>query len=567
MTASGDEGRDLGASGAAEAGGGAGTAGGGAGRSRLWPFCLVAALAVSAAHGRTLSLGFVRFDDKVYVTENAQVLSGLTRESITWAFQLDGRTTYFHPLTWLSLMLDRELFGPGPLGFHAVNLVLHVAVAVLLLVFLAGATGRPWPSLAAVLLFAVHPLTVEGVAWIAERKLMLSSALGMGALVAYLAHARAPSWRRLAGAAALHAASLLAKPGLVILPALLLVLDFWPLRRLRVPGHQGREGEGTRPLGSLLFEKLPFAALSAASLAVSVVSVRSSTEPEATAAPFGVRVANAIVSVPRYLASALWPEGLSVFHLFPKAVPAAQVAGAALAVVAVTALAASAAAPRPWLLAGWLWFLVALSPYLGLEQAGMWPAWADRFAYLGLMGLALAASFEAAEFAGRGRWPRRAAALAGGAAIASLGFATWIQTGHWRDPEALYRRAVDVEPDLAVMRYELGTILAVSGRLDEAIAQLEAAVRIERVYPQAYAQLANAYRVVGRIAEAEAHYRAALDQAPDQPEALYNYADLLRLTGRPDEARPYDERFLRVAIDPRFAPQRALVERQLADGR
>lgn len=535
-------------------------------RGRLWIACAITVLAVVGAHGGIGDAQLLTFDDLLYVTGNPQVQGGLTADGFRWAFRTDQPRTYFHPLTWLSLMADRELFGPGPFGFHAVNVALHAVAAVLLLLALSRATGRLLPSLAAVILFAVHPLTVESVMWVAERKTVLSGALGFGALVAYVAYARAPSRRRMAIVALLFGSSLLAKPGLVLLPVLMLVLDFWPLGRLRLPGAEHRAAPGWRPPGRLLAEKVPLAALSAASLAISILSVQRAIQQGPPPPSFTVRLANALATLPEYLRAAFWPSDLSVFHPYPATVPAASVVAGVALLVTISAVAVATAARRPWILAGCCWFLVALVPYLGFMQAGLWPAWADRFMYVPLVGIAVAVAFEAAELAGRAR-AHRLAALAAVAAATALGVATRAQGAHWRTSEALYRRAVAIEPRSAVMHFNLGTEFATTGRHAEARRHLGAAIDLAGSYPDAQAQLGAVAAAQGRLAEAEAHQRKALEGNPNHKEALYNLAHLLRWQGRSRDALPYFARFLQVTGPKEHAAQRAVAEAALAAGR
>ncbi len=520
--------------------------------------CLAVLAGVAIAHGGVLSNGFVELDDGLYVYENPHVQGGLSREGLAWAFKVQNdRDTYFHPLTWLSLMADAEAFGANPRGFHAVNLALHGATAVLALLVLFSATGRLGAATVAALLFAVHPVTVEAVAWITERKTLLSTALGLATVLAYVRHARRPSAARLALVAALQAASLLAKPGLVVLPVLLLLLDFWPLGRFA----PGEAPSGWVRIQRLLAEKIPLVMVSAGVLALAIVSSRTSTF-DAALPPFGLRLANAVASVPRYLAVAAWPSGLSVFHPFPSAVPLAVLSWAAIAIVATSAIVVALARRRPWLLVGWAWFLVALAPYLGLKQAGLWPGWAERFAYAPLLGLSAAVAFEASDLARSAR-VRRGALLGAGAVVAvAFALTSRVQVRHWKDSLTLFTHAVAVEPEAAVMRYDLAMSLAKSRRFDEAAAQLERAVELAPGNGQVQAKLASVERDRGRAAEAERWFRSAVRVDPREVEALYGLALLLEDQGRMAEAKPFFARFLGIA-PARYGVERANAARKL----
>ncbi len=550
-------------------------------RSDAWLGVAVVVSAIAITHGPSIGNGFVELDDDQYVHENPHVQGGLSREGLAWAFKVQNdRDTYFHPLTWLSLMLDHELFGLAPWGYHLVNLVLHAVAAALLLLAFALATGRPRPSAAAALLWGIHPLTVEGVAWVAERKTVLAGALAAGAVLAYVAYARRPSWRRLGVVALLQTASILAKPSLVVFPALALVLDLWPLGRIGRP----RAGAGVPhpALSRIVAEKCALALVAVPAAIPAIVSTKH-FDISLVTVPLSLRAANAFASIPRYLAAVAWPSGLSVYHPFPVHVPLplARVVAGALLVALLTAGALLAARRRPSLLAGWLWFLVALSPAIGLKVVGMWPAWADRFAYLPLVGLAAAIAFAAADVAARASVAR--AMVIGGAACAAvaLGAATVHQGRYWKDSLALFRRAAEIEPRSFEMqmhlgvtlgragrwqealshlelarqlnpldakyRLNLGLCLAALGRFPEAVEEMKAAVSLDPRNANAKAQLAMALHNLGRLAEAERHFRDALEIDANHPDALFRYAELLRTSDRPGQALPLYVRFLEIA--------------------
>jgi protein O-mannosyl-transferase len=504
--------------------------------------------AVAAAHGGALGHGFVHFDDDLYVYANPQVLAGPTLEGLRWAFGPGDGATYFHPLTWLSLMVDAALFGGAAWGFHLVNLLLHATGALLLFLVLRRATGRAGPSLAAALLWAVHPLTVEAVAWVTERKAVLSTALALATVLTWIAAPAPRTLARRAAATALLAAALLAKPALVTLPALLVLLDAWPPG----PGHPSRASgpaparPAARALGALV-EAWPLLLVSAAVL---VPALRSSARiplESSVARPLLLRAAQAVASLPTYLAAAAWPEGLAVYHPYP-----AEVTAGALT-LGVAALAGGSAAAwllrRSWpaALAGWGWFLLTLAPYLGLAQNGLWPGWAERFAYLPLMGLCLLAAFGAADLLGRWRaaWPAALSLLA--LALLLLVPAARHQVEAWRDSVTLFERATAAEPGAAVLHLNHGVALLDAGRPVEAADALERAVRLAPRFPNAHAALGLALRQLGRPLEATGHFMAALADQPDHAQALFGCAEALREQGRLEQARRYYQRFLEAA--------------------
>ncbi len=527
--------------------------------ARLRAAVAVAVLLVATfvVHGRVLGAGYVGLDDADYVRDNAYVLGGVTLDSVAWAFRLEhtGNFCYFHPLTWVSLMLDTTVFGSGPWGHHLVNVLLHGTSAILLLLFLLRTTRSFGPSLVASLLFAMHPLTVEAVAWVTERKAVLSTALGMAAVLAYAAHAERPSRARLACVASLACAAVLAKPTLVVLPALLLVLDFWPLGRVR----GARAAAGSVELRRLVAEK---AALAVPAFAAFIPAVFSLRHP--TSVPLALRIENAVVSIPRYVAFAAWPVRLSVFHPFPDRIPFAVIAVAALACLALTGLAAAAARRWPFVAAGWAWFLVAIAPYLGLKQDGLWPAWADRFMYLPLIGLAVLAAFGGWAALGALPQTRRLAVVVSAAVVVPLALATYAQGAYWETSLALFGRAVAVEPSSGQMNFGLGAALARAGRTQEALAPLARAARLQPSVARAHATYGLALVYEKRFGEAQAEIDEALRLEPGFPEALFGRAQLLASLGLRDDAqRAYVEFLQRSPDTPELSSLRAEAVRRV----
>lgn len=521
-------------------------------RSALALAAVVAAVA-ALAHARSIACGFVILDDPYYILENALVRGGFSAGSLAYAFALDGHHSYFHPLTWLSLMLDVELFGVKAWAFHAGNVALHAGTAALLFLVLRR-FARDAVAATAAVLFAVHPLGVEAVAWVAERKTVMSAFLGTAAVLCYLRYGERRTPYRYGGALALHALSLLAKPGFVLLPVVLLALDWWPLRRLA----RGRDEPGR---ARILLEKLPFACASAIVVAVAVVSARGSTPHNVGTALLGRRTLTAFALVPEYLRAIAWPANLVVFRPYPRELDPVGVAIGVAVALAVTAGSILVARRHPSVPVGWCWFLATVAPYLGLHQAGMWPSWADRFAYVPMMGVALAAAGVADRLLGtRPVVLRRGAA--GLAVIAGIALAggTWAQIAVWNDSVVLFRRAVELAPANGGMQFRLGTALLAAGRAAEARGPLEAAVRLTVWSPDPYVVLGQLEETEGRFAEAERAYLAALRINPRYPPALYSYAQFLSRRGR--DARPYFARFMQVA-PPEWAAQRSAAAEHL----
>jgi hypothetical protein len=484
---------------------------------RLGP-CALLLVATLAAYAPLRNAAFVNYDDPLYVTANPIVQRGLTLDGVAWAFRADEGSIW-HPLTWLSHMTVVSLGGLDPRWHHLTSLALHAANAVILLLVLAGATGEPWPSTLAALLFAVHPLHVESVAWVAERKDVLSTLFALLAIGAYarrVARGRAPGLP----VALLFACSLMAKPTLVTLPLLLLLLDWWPLTR--VPGL------GRVTLRALLVEKIPLALLAAAASVVAVVTQSKESTTSLATLPVVDRVAHALLTYVTYLRLAVWPAGLAVFYPYPHAVDRAAAAGAAALLLVITAAAVAVRRSAPYVLVGWGWFLISLLPVIGVVQIGL-QAYADRYAYVPLIGLAITLAFAlaaAARALPRARLPIVAASAV---AVAACILVTWRQVGYWHDDMTLYRRALAVTSDNFVAHNNLGLALMARGgaahvgpERSEARAHFEEAIRLRPAYPEAHNNLGGVLYLEGRRQEAVAQFTEALRLRPGFAEARDN---------------------------------------------
>ncbi|MEO6196456.1 MAG: hypothetical protein ABIS20_25835 [Thermoanaerobaculia bacterium] len=433
---------------------------------RRLPLLLGAALALLtlAAYLPALHNGFVNLDDGLYVTGNPQVQKGITRASAAWALTANVANNW-HPLTLLSHQLDCQLFGLDPAGHHATSLLLHLANTLLLFAVLRGMTGAVWRSAAVAALFAVHPAHVESVAWVAERKDVLSALFWILAMAAWTSYARRPSPGRYLLVALMMLLGLMAKPMVVTLPFALLLLDVWPLER---------RGLGWK---RLIAEKLPLLALSAAASLVTLRYQRTSLAP-LDLVPWSVRLANAAVAYASYLGKLLLPRNLAVFYPIPLAIPAWQVAAATALLAALTALATWKARRAPWLLVGWLWFLGTLVPVIGLVQVGR-QAMADRYTYLPSIGLFVAIVWGIAwGIAALARERRAILATASAAAILALAVGTWKQAGTWHDSVALYRHALAVTRGNYVAHVGLAKALTAERNLEGAEEEYRAALAL-----------------------------------------------------------------------------------------
>ncbi len=521
------------------------------------PPALVAAalcLLAVAVFWRTGSFGFVAFDDPKYVLDNPHVLAGLSWSGVRWAFSTTWAANW-HPLTWLSLMLDVEVFGPDPGWLHRANLFWHCAGTVLLFLVLRSATGSLWRPALVAALFGVHPLHVESVAWIAERKDVLSAFFWLAAMAAWVRYARRPSAGRYLLVAGAMTLGLLAKPMVVTLPAVLLLLDVWPLGR----ADPARHWRSWAP--RLLFEKAPLLALSIASSAMTLMAQSAGGAVAASARlPPAARIGNALVAWVWYLWKSFWPTSLTAFHphpaLSPGGIPAWAVAGAALVLAAISALAWRERGRRPWLAAGWGWYLVTLLPVIGLVQVGRQGV-ADRYAYLPLVGvfLALAWSLPAAS-----ALSRAAAAAGASAAVISLAVAARAQVETWRDTASLFSHATAVDPDNWLAWGSLGVWHFDGGRRDEALRAFLEAVRAAPWDADGWANVAACHAAEGRWGQAADALERAVALRPGDEDDLGHLAIAAARAGRPGRAAEV------LLLLRRASPPRALeVERALRE--
>ncbi len=515
------------------------------------PLVLLAILiATAVVYAQVTQFGFVSWDDPLYVTANAQVQQGLTASSAAWA--LTARTdSNWLPLTWLSHMLDVELFGAWAGGHHITNLVLHAIGTALLFALLLAATRARLASAFVAALFALHPLHVEVVAWVSQRKELLSTGFGLLSVLLYVAWTRRGGAARYAGLLIAYGAALAAKPMLVTLPFALLLLDYWPLARTRLGASPGGIA---RAWGRLLLEKLPLFALSAAASAAAFAAqqIARTNAPEL---PLGLRLAHAAVAPFRYLELALWPSPLSVLYPHPYAPElggepwgVAAVSAAVVALVAITA-AALAARRRPYFAVGWLWFLGTLVPVLGLVQIGP-QGIADRYTYVPLIGPFIAltwAARDAMAALGARRAVRLAASALALAVLVASGIASHARARVWRDSESLYLASLAATPRNPVLLYNLGLLRAQEGRVDEAARGYEAALAIDPEHPAANNNLGNIRLRGGQPEQAVEHYRAALRRAPDDVRTLQNLGRVLAWRGELADALAQLERAARLA--------------------
>jgi tetratricopeptide (TPR) repeat protein len=486
-------------------------------RADLYLYLLLSAVTL-AVYSQVVHFDFLNYDDPDYVTGNVFVRRGFTWDGLTWAF------TSFHaanwsPLTWLSHMADCQWFGLRSGWHHGTSVVLHAAAACLLLAALERMTGARWRSALVAFLFALHPLHVESVAWIAERKDVLCALFWFLAIYLYARYARRPGAAGYLMVLGAFALGLLAKAMIVTLPLLLLLLDYWPLRR---PWRR-----------ALLWEKLPMAALAAAAAVLTYVAQQGGyTMRSLSAIPLGARIANAVVAYATYLVRMFWPARLAVFYPYRLALPPWQVALAGAALAGITAVVLLRARALPYLAVGWFWYLGTMVPVIGLVQVGAQSS-ADRYMYVPMVGLGIVLAWGGADLLTR-RAP--AAAAIAVAAMAVCAVVTWHQLGYWADSGRLFQHAVEVTSGNYIAHNNLAQFYLTEMRNQDALGQSEDALRIRPGYPEAHVNRALALRRLGKLEESEAEYRTALRLLPESEPAHMGYGALLVVDGRTGEA-------------------------------
>jgi Flp pilus assembly protein TadD len=507
---------------------------------------LVAAVAVLglgvAVFLPALPNGFVAFDDGIYVYGNRMVREGFSPGSLWWALTTTD-TGNWHPVTWLSHLADAEMHGLDPWGHHLSAVLLHSLVALSLLLVLRAMTGWGAAALAAALLFAVHPLRVESVAWVAERKDVLAGLFFTLALGAHLRYARRPAGRAMLPTLAVAVLALASKPSAVTLPFALLLLDWWPLGRVR-----GEGGSGGAGWGALAVEKAPLLVLAAAASWITLLaqSTGGAVVP-LEAYPFAARAGNALTAYLGYLGKTLWPTGLAIFYPErPAGIPWAGAAAVFGLLAGITLLLWRWRGRHPWALLGWLWFLGTLFPVIGLVKAGG-QSIADRYTYLPHQGLLLGLVL-AARAATGGRRRGAAVPVALTLLLGLLSLLTIRQLSSWRDTGTLFGHATAVTRGNRLAHYNLAAFLDAEGRTGEAIAHYQEALRINPRHLGTRINLARDLRLVGRLPEAEVHYREALRQQPDSPLVHNNLGNVLNQTGRTGEAEEHYRRA--IALSP-----------------
>jgi len=470
---------------------------------------------------------FINLDDWQYVLNNREVTAGVTLRGLGWTFT-SFHASNWHPLTWLSHMIDVEIYGLDPGGHHGTNLFFHILNTVLLFLILTRMTGAPGKSGIVAALFAFHPLHVESVAWVAERKDVLSTFFLFLMLGAYALYVERPGRWKCGIALVFFALGLMAKPMLVSAPFLLLLLDVWPLRRRPVPD---------RPPSKT--EKIPFFALAVLSSGITLYAQASGGAMRSLEAiPLADRAANALVSAVTYMGKMFWPAGLSVFYPYPAAIPFWKVLGAAALLVLITVFVFREKARRPWFFTGWLWYLISLFPVIGIVQVGP-QSMADRYTYIPLIGLFIALTWAVDETLSRRRFPVFASASLVLILLAGLSSTTWFQLSHWKNSRSLFTHALEVTENNALAHNNLAVALADDGEREAAVNHFQEAIRVNPRHFSAHFNLANHLVALGRGDQAVFHYREAIRFNPGYTAAHNNLGVVLLRQGNLEGAEAH----------------------------
>jgi protein O-mannosyl-transferase len=507
---------------------------------------------------------FINFDDNAHITENSYIQSGLNFETLRWAFSYTG-IDYWQPLTWLSHIMDYWLFGLSPSGYHQVSLAIHILNSIFLFFIILGMTGAQYKAAVIALLFAVHPLNVESVAWVSERKTVLSTLFFMAALYAYIRYTRSNKIRLYFLVIFLFALGLMSKPGIIIFPFLLLILDYWPLARFEKESVANNIGKNILNLFErflagfhlsvhsngyfLILEKVPLFTLSLISYYISMASIsKYNIVTNFDQIALDLRIYNLFVSTMKYLMNMVLPLKLSIFYPFPKSIPATHILYSILAMVLITIATIIYRKSRPWIITGWLWFLVALAPASGLIQAGLWPEMADRFMYLPMIGLFILVIWEC-DARMEGRYSGVLKMVLCCAVMVYFIALTKIQNLYFSNSYSLFTRAIEVTQENFIAYNNVGTALDSLNRGNEAIEYFQEAIKINPKCVIAMNNYAYCLSKRGDYINAYSLYKRAIAIQPNWPGLLINLASNLHLMGIPDESKKYLEKALELEPD------------------
>ncbi len=501
-------------------------------------FYFILVLLVVITYFRTIGNGFVNMDDPLQLTGQSHVLSGLTWDNFLFSFDPES---WCGPLTWLGYAAGYTFFGLNPAAFHMMSLILHIASSALLFFLFNKMTGQFWQSAIVGLLFAFHPINVESVAWVAELNNVLSGLFFMLTLIAYCFYADRPDGKRYILALVVFELGLLAKPVLMTLPFVLLLIDLWPLKRVRferiIEKNGGRTVVQGVPITRLVMEKVPFLVLSLISFLINLhgANVKMGLY-SSESIPLDLRLSNAAVSSIKYLGKLFWPQDLAIFYPYPTTIPGWQAAGAVLLLVLITIAALRVITRHPYYLVGWLWFLGCLAPFLGVFQAGVWPEMADRYAYLSYIGIFAALSWGLSELSIRWKNGRQIAAAAGIMVVPALMLLTWTQTCYWKNSEILFTHALTVTKNNYMAHNNLGLAFFEKGDIEGSIREYRQSISIKPYFLDPRNNLGIALFNMKQYDEAEEQFRECLRIHSQKGDVYNNLGGVMMATGNYDAA-------------------------------
>ena len=512
--------------------------------------CALLVVAILCVYGKIWTHEFIGYDDDNYVTQNRYVSQGLSKESVIWAFR-STHASNWHPVTWLSHMLDVELYGMNAGAHHLTNLLFHLLNSLLLFIVFRKMTAHVWQSGIVALLFALHPLHVESVAWVAERKDVVSTFFWLLTIWSYARFSQRPQMVRYLPVVGFFSLGLMAKPMVVTLPFVLLLLDYWPLNRIQAKQTNDRIGKPSPgyPMLRLVYEKIPLFVLSGISCAVTLLAQKKGEALGLLEVyPPMMRVANAVVSYVKYIQKLIWPHDLAILYPYPEVITAWQVFAASAVLGCITFLTIRYRKRLPWLFVGWFWYVGTLVPVIGLVQAGV-QAMADRYTYIPLIGLFLILTRGASVLTGKWRYKKIALSVVTTVVFGVLISSAWAQVGYWKNSIRLFEHALRVTNGNYVIHNNLGFELALQGHKNRALKHYNAALRVNPEFEQAHINLGSVLFSQGKVEESFAYYQAVLKTRPGFAGVHYNYGILLLKTGRIDEAVAHFQGALRAKPD------------------
>jgi tetratricopeptide (TPR) repeat protein len=499
-------------------------------------------VSVLIIYWRVHGFQFISLDDPLYVTNNNQVHKGLSLESIAWAFSLSkqGEVTNWHPLTWISHMMDYQLFGLNAGMHHMVNVLLHAVNAILLYLVLRWMTGSVWKSAFVASLFALHPVNVDSVAWIAERKNLLSTIFWMLTLITYFFYTKKQSVLMYLLAIVAFCLGSLAKPMLITLPFVLLLLDYWPLGRLKIPPFSEDKTKWSlfyHEAFRLVLEKIPLMILSVGFIYATILSLKySGTIMASDLTPMDLKIKNAIVSYLIYMGKMIWPKDLSIFYPFPDIIPLWHVMGSIVVLFFVTAIALKKCRKYPYFIVGWLWFIGTLVPVLGITQAGLWPAIGERWAYIPYVGLFIIIAWGIPDLLARVNNRKNIMVGAATVVLVVLAARTWFQVGYWKDDFSLFSHCIQLDSDNYVAHVNLAIANALQGKSEKAIYHFQEAQRIHSNDVLALDGLGRLYNKLGQYDKAIHFYTEEVRYKPTDIKANFELGSIFATKGDTDNA-------------------------------